>query len=892
MISVSSYSLSVTPVIFFLWSCSGQLHATVPDSTRYSQVMAHSIMGRHPEMYGEWDYVTGTVLRAFQELYLVTGNQEYFDYVKKTVDAVVDAQGHISDYHLSDYNIDEIKEGCALLFLYRHTGQEKYRLAAGRLRQQMEEHPRTSEGGFWHKLRYPHQIWLDGLYMASPFLAEYGVLFNEPELFDDVVNQIVLADKYTYDTLKGIYYHGWDESRSQDWADPITGQSPSFWGRAMGWYAMAIVDVLDFLPHQHPGRSKVLEIFQRFTDGIISYQDSTGVWWQVMDQAGREGNYLESSVSSMFTYAMLKGIRLGYIDTTYHSSFSSAYRGIIDQFVINKADGSINLTQTCKSAGLGYGRDGSYDYYVFTATYRDNDGKGLGPFVLASLEMEESLYPPSLLRAESIGTDSILLTWRDNSNREKGFLLERRDEETIDFVLELPADQNSYTDRDFSPRNTYRYYLRAFDLSDTTVATASPLVTTLGANGEPGYAGEPYPADEKEGLPLEVLLEWKPGTGSRSHDLYFGTTLPPPFKANHSEPAYLVKDLDYQTTYFWRVDEVNDKGTSEGETWSFTTMPVPQVVGDWNFKALGTQMVEDQTGFQNHGIPIGMDETSWQEGIIGEGLYFNGIDQYVEVPHAAVLDFDTGNFSLSFWLRQDPETVDYSKEYRYLIKGSHNEEGGADHSGKRYEVFLNPASGQIRFSIDDNITKSVARSDMDLYITGNWVHVAAIRDRSEKVIKLFADGELQSTAADLTGDISQQESLFIGFCKDFGSYFQGYLDEVRIFNYALHPEEVTDLYMEGANVYSENPESTQRQLHIYPNPVGNTFYLVLPEYIQETVELVLYGQNGSALNRWKYSVSKKCSKVLMIDVPDLQPGLYLMQVITSAGISSCQILKQ
>ncbi len=886
-------TLFLTPVVIFLWSFSCQLNVAASDTTRYSRLMAHSIMERHPEVYGEWDYVTGTVLRAFQELYLVTGDQNYFDYVRQTVDAVVDENGHISDYRLSDYNIDEIKEGSVLLFLYRHTGQEKYRMAAGRLRQQMEEHPRTSEGGFWHKLRYPHQIWLDGLYMASPFLAEYGILFDEPELFDDVVNQIVLADNYTYDTLKGIYYHGWDESRSQDWADPVTGRSPSFWGRAMGWYAMAIVDVLDFLPHQHPGRSKVLEIFQRFTDGILPYQDSTGVWWQVMDQPGREGNYLESSVSSMFTYAMLKAIRLGYIDTTCHSSFSRAYKGILDHFITTNADGTINLTHTCKSAGLGYGRDGSYDYYVYTATHRENDGKGLGPFILAALEMEDSFFPPSLLRVTSLGADSITLNWRDNSSLEKGFLLERHNGDTIDFVVELPADQNNYTDRDFRARNSYRYYLSAFNLSDTTVAVVSPLVTTLGANGEPGFAGEPYPADEKEGIPPEVLLEWKPGTGSKSHDLYFGTTSPPPFKANQSEPAYLVKDLDYRTTYYWRVDEVNDQGISEGETWSFTTLAAPQMVGDWDFNAQGTQMAEDQTSFQNHGILMGMDETSWQEGIVEKGLYFNGIDQYVEIPHSSVLDFATGSFSLSFWLRQDPEKVEYSREYRYLIKGSHNEEGGADHTGKRYEVFLNPVSDQFRFSIDDNVTKSVTRSDMDLFVTGNWVHVAAIRDRSEEVIKLFADGELKSTSADLTGDISQEESLFIGFCKDFGSHFHGYLDEVRIFNYALHPDEIRELYLEGANVYSEHSESVLRQdLHIYPNPVGKTLYLMLPEYNHETVELVLVSQDGSVLDRWNYSAGQKSTRVLSIDVPDLQPGLYLVQVRTSAGISSCRIVKQ
>ena len=252
--------------------------------------MAESIMIRHPNGYGNWDYVSGTVLRGFEELWRRTEDDRYFDYIKKTVDRVVNSDGSIDDYNLSSYNIDEINEGRMLLFLYKETGEEKYRKAAALLRSQLATHPRTSEGGFWHKQRYPHKMWLDGLYMGSPFLSEYGKLFNKPEDFDDVVNQLKLMEKHARDPITGLLYHCWDESRTQEWADSLTGCSPSFWGRAIGWYAMAVVDVLDFLPEEHAGRDSVIAILQRLTEAVSNFQnDSTGVWWQVVDQGGEKG---------------------------------------------------------------------------------------------------------------------------------------------------------------------------------------------------------------------------------------------------------------------------------------------------------------------------------------------------------------------------------------------------------------------------------------------------------------------------------------------------------------------------------------------------------------------------------------------------------------------------
>jgi unsaturated rhamnogalacturonyl hydrolase len=383
----------LTGFIFILLFCvrsPGQEQTTVvAQNSLYSIRMAESVMSRHPNGYSGWDYVTGTVLKAFENLWLRTGDSLYYQYIKNTVDLAVTSNGTIRGYNLSDYNLDEINEGRMVLFLYKQTGEEKYMKAAQLLRSQLLTHPRTSEGGFWHKQRYPHQMWLDGLYMGSPFYAEYGIVFNEPADLDDVVTQLTLMENHAREPVTGLLYHGWDESKTQPWADPVTGCSPSFWGRAIGWYAMALVDVLDYLPEDHPQRQNIIAIFQRLSEAVLKVQDdSSGVWWQVVDQGGREGNYLESSVSCMLTYALAKGIRLGYINRAYLPAVEKAYQGILKEFVSENTDGTINLDQTCITAGLGNGRDGSYEYYVYQEGRRSNDGKGVGPFINASLEME------------------------------------------------------------------------------------------------------------------------------------------------------------------------------------------------------------------------------------------------------------------------------------------------------------------------------------------------------------------------------------------------------------------------------------------------------------------------------------------------------------------------
>jgi unsaturated rhamnogalacturonyl hydrolase len=331
-----------------------------------------------------------------------TGNMKYFDYVESYYDMMIDDSANITRYQMDVFNIDHVNPGKDLFALYRQTGKKKYRMAADTLRKQMALHPRTSEGGFWHKKRYPWQMWLDGLYMGSPFLAQYAKEFNSPflsgyhqensgsALFDDVANQVILMAKHSYDPATGLFYHAWDESREQRWADKETGKSPHFWGRALGWYAMAQVDILDFIPEDHPQRPQLLEIVKKTADGIVKYQDpGSGVWYQVLDLPDRERNYLESSASAMFVYFLFKAVRMGYLNESYLRAADKGYRGILDTFIQENEDGTITLTSTCCGAGLGGDpyRDGSFEYYI-TEEICENDPKGTGPFIWASMEYE------------------------------------------------------------------------------------------------------------------------------------------------------------------------------------------------------------------------------------------------------------------------------------------------------------------------------------------------------------------------------------------------------------------------------------------------------------------------------------------------------------------------
>lgn len=362
---------------------SGKMAATVMHIWKDSLIM-------QPNKPVKWAYDEGVVLEGLTHIWKRTGHGDYFRFIQKSMDHFVLPDGSIRRYKPVDYNIDNVKNGRILLTLYKVTGQEKYYKAATLLREQLKTHPRTREGGFWHKKIYPYQMWLDGLYMGQPFYAEYAATFNQPEAFDDIANQFVYMENHARDPKTGLLYHGWDESKQQKWASKTTGLSPHFWGRAMGWYGMALVDVLENFPENHPKREALVAILKRFAAAAKKAQDpKSGLWYQILDKPTGKGNYHEASASGMLVYTLAKAVRRGWLPAPYEAVAQKGYRGMLQEFIKIDENGQVNLAGTVSVAGLGgkpY-RDGSYGYYLSEKVVT-NDPKGVGAFLLAANEME------------------------------------------------------------------------------------------------------------------------------------------------------------------------------------------------------------------------------------------------------------------------------------------------------------------------------------------------------------------------------------------------------------------------------------------------------------------------------------------------------------------------
>lgn len=403
---------AITLSIFTVTACKNTKNETtkepvtaekiVPENLKWSERMMLSEIERFPEASKldfvdkpRWSYTNGLVLSASLRVFDKTKNQKFYDYAYAYANDLIDNDGTIKTYKITDQNLDMIKSGDVLLYLYPKTKEERFLKAMETLNSQMETQPKTSDGGYWHKKRYPFQMWLDGLYMAEPFHISYANDYIKDEaqkqkIYDDVVLQFDLIQKHSYDSKTGLLYHGWDESKEQRWANKETGNSQHFWSRGMGWYGMAMVDVLDFLPKNHPGREKIINYLNLYAEALVKVQDKSGLWWQVLDQGDREGNYLEATGTAMFTYAFAKGVRKGYLDKKYLAVAEKAFSGLINNLVSVEENGVVNLNKCCSVAGLGGDpyRDGSYEYYI-NEPIRSNDPKGTGPFIMACLELNK-----------------------------------------------------------------------------------------------------------------------------------------------------------------------------------------------------------------------------------------------------------------------------------------------------------------------------------------------------------------------------------------------------------------------------------------------------------------------------------------------------------------------
>jgi unsaturated rhamnogalacturonyl hydrolase len=372
---------------------------------QWSERLAGSEMDRRGETaayspHGKavWNYTSGFFSYALHELGGNPGDERFRRYGDRIVDSFISPEGAIRTYNAAAYNLDLITPGRVILAQFELTGDKRYRTAADTLRRQLASQPRTPDGGFWHKLIYPDQMWLDGLYMAGPFYARYGAVTGDSGASNDAATQLILADRHLYDAATGLYYHAWDAKHVQPWANPVTGCSPSFWGRSIGWIAMATVDELDSLPAAASSTKSVEAILGRIAGGIIRWQDpKTGAWWQVVDQGARSGNYLESSASSMFVYALAKAVDTGRLPREiFGPAAARGYAGLVHEFIRAGPNGKVDLIHCCAVAGLnnrnaeGRTRDGSFSYYVSEPVV-DNDLKAVSAFILAGLEVQRML---------------------------------------------------------------------------------------------------------------------------------------------------------------------------------------------------------------------------------------------------------------------------------------------------------------------------------------------------------------------------------------------------------------------------------------------------------------------------------------------------------------------
>lgn len=335
-----------------------------------------------------WTYIDGCMLTALLEMAKICKDDRYSDFVESFVDSFIGEDGSIRTWEPDKQTLDDINEGRVLFPLYAATGKEKYRLAAQKQQQALDVQPRTHEGSFWHKKIYPNQVWLDGINMAQVFAALYQKHFGTGD-YSDVIKQLRVVREHMFDEEKKLYYHGYDASKTVFWADPETGLSKSFWLRAIGWFTIALVDLVDVLP-EGDARSEVAALLQETISGLLPYADEeTGMFWQVVDQGGREGNYLETSGSSMIAYAMLKGARLGVLPKEYAAQGRKTFDGIVNKYLSFEGD-ELNLGGICLVAGLGpesdHRRDGTYAYYISEPVVK-NDAKGAAPFVLCYTEI-------------------------------------------------------------------------------------------------------------------------------------------------------------------------------------------------------------------------------------------------------------------------------------------------------------------------------------------------------------------------------------------------------------------------------------------------------------------------------------------------------------------------
>jgi len=390
------YRITLIVLLIMLSACNfkAQEKTSIGVAQKWSVKMANSVLNRSDSLVyyvdrnPKWAYDVAFLGMAIDRMGIV--DPVYSKYMEDWVKYFVQSDGSITDYRIEEFNLDRIFPGRNVMTVYKRTSEVKYMYALHSFIDQLRGHPKTKSGGYWHKKIYPWQMWLDGIFMGSTFMVRYASEFNAPEWYDVAATQTKMAYEKTLDQGSGLLMHAWDESRQQKWCDPETGKSHYPWSRATGWYIMAIVDILEYLPEDHPDRSDLITILQNTCEALLKVQDQkTGLWFQVLNQGGREGNYIEGSGSAMFTYVFARGAHEGYLDDKYLEIAEKAFDNLTKELITTDESGFLTMHNICGGCGLGGNpyRDGSYEYYINEKRI-DNDPKGVAPFILAAIELD------------------------------------------------------------------------------------------------------------------------------------------------------------------------------------------------------------------------------------------------------------------------------------------------------------------------------------------------------------------------------------------------------------------------------------------------------------------------------------------------------------------------
>ncbi len=519
----------------------------------------------------------------------------------------------------------------------------------------------------------------------------------------------------------------------------------------------------------------------------------------------------------------------------------------------------------------------------------DSDGyTNLEEYLNSITEYPAFLIKATDFKAELTNLNEITLSWTDNNNFESGTIIERNDTGVFVIIDTIPANIEIYTNSGLNYDSEYSYRLKVISLNDSSMYSATSSAQTISQTSAPTKATYPSPIHNAVNIKQSTILSWKKGVGATSHKIYLSINNPPTFISDLSETSYKPDTLWPNWKYYWRVDEVNENGTTKGDVWEFSVRaPLnDNLVGHWQFE--GGSFAFDSSEFENHGVYNNFESSSFTwDGAIKRALIFNGIDQYVKVPDSWEFDFESNDFSIAFWLKQDQNEINSSEDIRYIMKGSIVNNINKNQSGKRYEILNNSANSTIQFTIDDNENESSVEADNTNFIAGKWVHITAIREKSKKKLHIYLNGELINSSTDNTGDIAQSEDLYFGYCPETNSYMAASMDDVRFYNYALKVNDILNLVEMGPDII-DTIDSTETSTaisnyskynnwNIYPNPFNNNLFIENQSNSNSNITIEIFTISGVIVKNYLLTIENK-SEMLNLDLSNIKPGIYYLRI--------------